>query len=103
MTTLPGCTTNQNPSLHAQQTDQEHAASFGFQVMLGAVLHFNVSPKHFTNGNSQATDTTTLPDAQTIRTLVQQTGQEHAVPFGFQVMLGAVFTNLKWQLTGNRQ
>ena len=90
MTTLLGCTTNQNPSLHAQQTDQEHAASFGLHIVLGAVLHLHVSPKHFANGNSEATETTALLDAQTVRTLVQQIGQEHAASFGFQVMPGAV-------------
>ena len=55
MTTLLGCTTNQNPSTHARQTDQEHAVPFGLRVVLGAVLHLNVSPKHFTNCNSHFT------------------------------------------------
>ena len=29
-----------------QRTDQEHAVPFGLHVVLGAVLRFNISPKH---------------------------------------------------------
>ena len=41
--------------MHAQQTDQEHAVSFGFRVVLGTILLLSVSPKHFTNCNSHFT------------------------------------------------